>query len=181
MVTILTAIQVLVALVLILVVLLQSAKGTDLAGAFGGMGSQTAFGPRGTTNFLSRTTTVLAAIFMVSSLSLAVLSNRVRHSNSVLSGEKAAPVSRQQQQPATPGQTGVQVATPNGIPTPSVQVIPAPAPAAPAAKNAPVGSRNATPPAQPAPAATAPPAEAAPSTTATPAEPSPATAAPPGK
>src|SRR4029077_3206924 len=92
MVGFLTAIHVLVALVLILVVLLQSARGTDLAGAFGGMGSQTAFGPRGTTTFLSKTTAGLAAVFMVTSLSLAVLSNRTRRSGSVLSGEKTAPV-----------------------------------------------------------------------------------------
>lgn len=139
MVTLLTIIHVLVALVLILVVLLQSARGTDLAGAFGGAGSQTAFGPRGTSNFLSRTTAVLAAVFMVTALTLSLLSNRGRKSASVLSGEKAVPASQQKappapgpQSPAQPtGITPVAPLTPGTQPT--VQVIPA-APAAPLSK-----------------------------------------------
>ena len=53
-------------LVLIIVVLLQSGKAADLAGAFGGMGSQTAFGPRGSATLLSRATTFSAVAFMVS-------------------------------------------------------------------------------------------------------------------
>ena len=58
---------------LIGVVLLQQGKGQDLASAFGGGGSQTAFGPRGSANVLSRATTILAAVFMVTSLALTVL------------------------------------------------------------------------------------------------------------
>jgi preprotein translocase subunit SecG len=58
---------------LIAVVLLQQGKGQDLASAFGGGGTQTAFGPRGSANVLSRATTVLAAIFMLSSLALSVV------------------------------------------------------------------------------------------------------------
>ena len=65
-----TAVHVIVCLILILVVLLQSGKAADLAGAFGGMGSQTVFGPRGTATVLSKATTVAAALFMVTSLSL---------------------------------------------------------------------------------------------------------------
>jgi len=60
-------------LFLIGVVLLQQGKGQDLASAFGGGGSQTAFGPRGSANVLSKATTVLAALFMVSSLFLSIL------------------------------------------------------------------------------------------------------------
>jgi preprotein translocase subunit SecG len=60
-------------LFLIAVVLLQQGKGQDLASAFGGGGTQTAFGPRGSANVLSKTTTVLAAVFMVTSLALSVL------------------------------------------------------------------------------------------------------------
>lgn len=60
-------------LFLIGVVLLQQGKGQDLASAFGGGVTQTAFGPRGSANVLSRMTTILAAMFMVSSLSLTVL------------------------------------------------------------------------------------------------------------
>ena len=93
MIALLTAVHVLVALVLILFVLLQSARGTDVAGAFGGMGSQTAFGPRGTATFLSKATVTLAVVFMANSLLLAILSNRAAAGGgqSVLSGEPAAP------------------------------------------------------------------------------------------
>jgi preprotein translocase subunit SecG len=60
-------------LFLIGVVLLQQGKGQDLASAFGGGGSQTAFGPRGSANVLSRSTTVLAGVFMVTCLTLPTL------------------------------------------------------------------------------------------------------------
>ena len=55
------------------VVLLQQGKGQDLASAFGGGGTQTAFGPRGSANVLSRATTILAGLFMVTSLALSIL------------------------------------------------------------------------------------------------------------
>src|ERR1700729_1164411 len=57
-------------LVLIIVVLLQSGKAADLAGAFGGAGSQTAFGPRGAANILSKATTWCAVMFMVCAMAL---------------------------------------------------------------------------------------------------------------
>ena len=76
MTIILTIIHVIVCFFLIVVVLLQSGKAADLAGAFGGMGSQTAFGPRGSATLLSKATTLAAAIFMVTSLSLAILATR---------------------------------------------------------------------------------------------------------
>jgi preprotein translocase subunit SecG len=60
-------------LFLIGVVLLQQGKGQDLASAFGGGGTQTAFGPRGSANVLSRATTILAGAFMITSLALTVL------------------------------------------------------------------------------------------------------------
>lgn len=58
---------------LIAVVLLQQGKGQDLASAFGGGGTQTAFGPRGSANVLSRATTILAGVFMLTSLSLSLV------------------------------------------------------------------------------------------------------------
>jgi preprotein translocase subunit SecG len=58
---------------LIAVVLLQQGKGQDLASAFGGGGSQTAFGPRGSATVLSRATTILAGVFMVTSLALSLM------------------------------------------------------------------------------------------------------------
>ena len=74
MAILLTIIHVLVSFFLIIVVLLQSGKAADLAGAFGGMGSQTVFGPRGSATVLTRATTVSAVLFMVTSLTLSVMS-----------------------------------------------------------------------------------------------------------
>jgi preprotein translocase subunit SecG len=72
----LTIVHIIVSFFLIIVVLLQSGKAADLAGAFGGMGSQTAFGPRGSATVLSKATTVAAVLFMVTSLTLAILATR---------------------------------------------------------------------------------------------------------
>lgn len=63
-------------LFLIAVVLLQQGKGQDLASAFGGGGTQTAFGPRGSATVLSRATTILAGLFMVTSLALSIVRPR---------------------------------------------------------------------------------------------------------
>src|SRR5215510_1018434 len=63
-------------LVLIIVVLLQSGKAADLAGAFGGAGSQTAFGPRGAATILSQATTWCAIMFMVCAMALALRADR---------------------------------------------------------------------------------------------------------
>ena len=84
-----TIIHVVVCLVLIIAILLQSGKAADLAGAFGGAGSQTAFGPRGGATLLARVTEICAVLFMITSLGLWVLS--VKDTSSAVSGEKAAP------------------------------------------------------------------------------------------
>ena len=73
MLILVTIIHVIVCLFLIGVVLLQSGKAADLAGAFGGLGSQTVFGPRGSATVLTRATTISAILFMVTSLSLSLL------------------------------------------------------------------------------------------------------------
>ena len=65
--------HVIACLFLIAVVLLQQGKGQDLASAFGGGGTQTAFGPRGSATVLSRATTILAGLFMVTSLALTIV------------------------------------------------------------------------------------------------------------
>ena len=67
------AVHIIACLFLIAVVLLQQGKNQDLASAFGGGGTQTAFGPRGSANVLSRATTVLAGLFMITSLALSML------------------------------------------------------------------------------------------------------------
>jgi preprotein translocase subunit SecG len=91
--------HILVCFFLIGVVLLQQGRSADLAGAFGGQGSQTAFGPRAAANVLTRLTTWSAIIFMCTSISLVVLFVRSSGSHSVLEGTHTAPVSA----PAKPG------------------------------------------------------------------------------
>src|SRR5271165_6571066 len=94
-------VHVIVCIFLIGVVLLQQGKSADLAGTFGGQGSQTAFGPRAAANLLTKMTTWAAALFMLTSLSLTVLYLRSSGtSTSVFSGLKSsAPASA----PAKPG------------------------------------------------------------------------------
>ena len=72
----LVVIHVVVCLFLIGVVLLQQGKSADLAGAFGGQGSQTAFGPRGSATLLSKATTISAIIFMLTSISLSIVATK---------------------------------------------------------------------------------------------------------
>ena len=76
MLILITVVHVVVCIFLIIVVLLQSGKAADLAGAFGGMGSQTAFGPRGSATLLSKATTASAIVFMITSLTLSILATR---------------------------------------------------------------------------------------------------------
>ena len=96
-----TIVHVLVCLFLIAVVLLQSGKSGDLAAAFGGQGSQTAFGPRGAATALSKATTWSAIIFMVTSIVLSIYASKRTGPSSVLSGVKP---SQTKSQPATPAQ-----------------------------------------------------------------------------
>ena len=95
MIIALVVIHVLVAIFLIGVVLVQQGKSADLAAAFGGQGSQTAFGPRGAANLLTRLTTYSAIVFMLTSIGLTILLSR-SSDRSVLSGHTPA----QQQQSA---------------------------------------------------------------------------------
>lgn len=83
--SILTVIHIIICFMLIIAVLLQSGKSADLAGAFGGAGSQTVFGPRGAANFLSKITTISAILFMVTSMGLWFLSSGGK--GSVVKGE----------------------------------------------------------------------------------------------
>src|ERR1700749_2485701 len=92
MTILLTAVHYIVCIFLIIVVLLQSGKAADLAGAFGGMGSQTVFGPRGSATVLSKATTIAAILFMITSLSLSVLATHGgKGAPSVLDKAKTAP------------------------------------------------------------------------------------------
>ena len=83
---IILAIHILIAFVLIVLVLLQQGKGADAGANFGGGSSQSVFGSRGSANFLSRTTAVLATLFFITSLSLAyIASKEVKGYKSVVS------------------------------------------------------------------------------------------------
>jgi preprotein translocase subunit SecG len=89
LVGLLVTLHIIVSLFIIGVVLLQQGKSADLAGAFGGQGSQTAFGPRGAANLLTKLTTYSAIIFMLSSIGLTILLSRSSAADrSVLSGTK---------------------------------------------------------------------------------------------
>ncbi len=86
MIILIVIVHVIVCLFLIGVILMQQSKGADLAGAFGGQGSQTAFGPRGAANLLTKLTTWAAIIFMFTSIGLTVAMSHRSASRSVLSG-----------------------------------------------------------------------------------------------
>jgi preprotein translocase subunit SecG len=91
-----TVIHVIVCAVLIVVVLLQHGKSADIAATFGGMGSQTAFGPRGTATVFSRLTTWCAILFMLTSMGLTFITSR--HTSISVMDNVATPT--QQSQPA---------------------------------------------------------------------------------
>lgn len=84
----LVVLHVVVSLVLMLVILVQQGKGADLAGAFGGGGSQTAFGSRGATTILHKMTTWLFVAFIITSMALSII--QARPGGSVMSGTPAA-------------------------------------------------------------------------------------------
>ena len=100
MIILITTIHVIVCFFLIIVVLLQSGKSGDIAAAFGGMGSQTAFGPRGAATALSKATTWSTVIFMITSITLSVMASRGgMSSSSIVQGLKP---SQTKTQPAVP-------------------------------------------------------------------------------
>lgn len=112
-----TIVHIIVCLFLIIVVLLQSGKSADIAAAFGGMGSQTAFGPRGAATLLSKATTWSAIIFMLTSITLSIFATRgAQRSGSVLGNVKGQPT---QTAPAPANQPTSNPVTPNPVaPTP---------------------------------------------------------------
>jgi preprotein translocase subunit SecG len=140
----LTTVHIIICLFLIIVVLLQSGKAADLAGAFGGMGSQTVFGPRGSATVLSKATTVAAILFMVTSLTLSIMATR--------NGRSAAPsLLDKANKPAAPAaqQKG---AAPGQPPTVPIQVTPQQGPDAGKSKSIEVPVVPLGPNGQPAPA-----------------------------
>src|ERR1700682_2747852 len=118
---VLVTLHILVCGLLIIVVLLQSGEAADLAGAFGGAGSQTAFGPRGAATFLSKATTWCAIMFMLTSMALTM------HQNSTVASVGSS-VLQQFSKTSKPPAPAVPAPTaPASAPAPAI-----PAPAAPA-------------------------------------------------
>ena len=111
MIILITTIHVVICLFLIIVVLLQSGKAADLAGAFGGMGSQTVFGPRGSATVLSKATTIAAAAFMVTSLTLSIMATRAGRAAPGLLEKASRPVPAQTQKSSAPQPAGQNPAT----------------------------------------------------------------------
>jgi preprotein translocase subunit SecG len=133
---VLVTLHVMVCFVLVIVIMLQSGNAADLAGAFGGAGSQTAFGPRGAASFLSRATTWCAIVFMMTSLTLSVKrapADAVSTTGSVLEQtQKPAPAQKPGTPATPPANAPVQVPiqpAPAPAPAPSQNQNPAPAPA----------------------------------------------------
>ena len=128
-------VHVVVCVFLIIVVLLQSGKAADLAGAFGGMGSQTAFGPRGSATLLSKATTISAVLFMITSLSLSILATKSAGLGTTVlesAPAKSAPAKSQPAPTPAPVPGAPMTMTPEGgkpielqVPPPSSQPVPA--------------------------------------------------------
>jgi len=128
----LTSFFILNCLVLIIVVLLQSGKAADLAGAFGGAGSQTAFGPRGAANVLSKATTWCAVMFMLCAMAMVLRTDKaVGQGNSILERvSKPAPKPVPATTPAAPATTPAN--TPSTAPATTPSTTPAPPSTTPA-------------------------------------------------
>src|ERR1700738_4586956 len=118
MTIVLTIIHIVVCFFLVVVVLLQSGKAADLAGAFGGMGSQTAFGPRGSATVLSKATTIAAAAFMLTSLTLAIMATRGATSSGSVLEKQAPPAKSAPAQPGSKSPGTINVTPPGGQPVP---------------------------------------------------------------
>ena len=119
---VLVTLHVLVCFVLVIVIMLQSGSAADLAGAFGGAGSQTAFGPRGASTFLSRATTWCAIVFMMTSLTLSVkrdTSSALPSTGSILEQTQKNQGSSTPNPATTPAQNPVTPAPAQQTPAPS--------------------------------------------------------------
>ncbi len=125
---VLVTLHVFICLLLCVVVLLQSGKAADLAGAFGGAGSQTAFGPRGAANFLSRATTWCAIMFMATSMVLVLHQSNAPGSLGSIFERLGSQTPPAQQKPAVPAQAPIKIP----VPSPSGQPATAPQQQAPA-------------------------------------------------
>lgn len=116
--TLILAVQLLTAVIMIGLVLVQHGKGADMGAAFGGGSSGSMFGASGSANFLSRSTAILATIFFLTSIALTVFVGKGKESEGVMN--KAA-------DPAKSESPASQVPVPSSVPAPVIPVPSAPA------------------------------------------------------
>src|SRR5271170_5258437 len=124
---VLVTLHVIICGLLIIVIMLQSGEAADLAGAFGGAGSQTAFGPRGAATFLSKATTWCAIMFMLTSMALTMHQNSTTAASGSSVLQQFSKSSPKSSAPAAPGP----VVPAPAIPAPAAPNAATPAPAAP--------------------------------------------------
>jgi len=158
----LTSFFILNCLVLIIVVLLQSGKAADLAGAFGGAGSQTAFGPRGAANVLSKATTWCAVMFMLCAMAMVLRTDKAVGAGSSVLEKVSQPAPKPAPAPApthgtlpattpsTPAATTPSTSQPNTQPASQPPATPATTPATTPAKQPGTQQPNSKPASQPA-------------------------------
>ncbi len=137
--TLLIVVQVIAAIAVIVLVLLQHGKGADMGAAFGGGASGSLFGATGSANFLSRSTGVVAAVFFVATLGLAYTSTETKRPVSETGGVMGVPAT-------APAPAPKDIPTPSGpapqsAPAATVPAVPTPVPA-PATTNAPPKSSD---------------------------------------
>lgn len=136
---ILLIVQIVVSVAMIVLILMQHGKGADAGAAFGSGASGTVFGSRGSGNFLSRTTAILATVFFVNCIALAwIVSNRSTTPTSIM--DSALPTSTIAPKVETPVNSEVPAApvqtAPVGSELPKTEAVPAEVPATPAATEA---------------------------------------------
>jgi preprotein translocase subunit SecG len=127
--TLLIVVQVISAIAVIVLVLLQHGKGADMGAAFGGGASGSLFGATGSANFLSRSTGVVATVFFLATLGLAYTSTEIKRPASDTGGVMGVPATT-----PTPAPTPKDIPTPSGqapqnAPAATVPAVPTPAPA----------------------------------------------------
>ena len=128
------ALHVMLCVFLVLIIILQPGKGGDVGAAFGGgsSGGSTMFGPRGPTSLLQRATTVVAVLFMATSLTLAIYSNKSILSDSNVEDE----LDRLAEEQGAPAEDAVPTPAPEAAPVvpeaPAPEATPEPAAEEPA-------------------------------------------------
>ena len=115
--SVLVVVHLFLAIGLVALILIQHGKGADMGAAFGSGASASVFGARGASNFLSRSTAILAALFFVTSLALAYFAMQSKEPETVMQGAEPAAVE------------SVEPALPSVVDVPTVPESPPPAPA----------------------------------------------------